>query len=68
METILDNYKQHNVHDKYDSKCSSCFTENLLLHSRKCPADKCKGNGVNNSEATYCEPCQRYAESFDIGN
>lgn len=30
-EKVIDNYKEHELHEKYDKNCSSCWTENLVM-------------------------------------
>lgn len=74
MADVIENITQdtsweHSQHSTMERHCPSCFTENLVINSRKpCPAGvNCMGDGTNYTEARYCDPCHRYAESFDIG-
>lgn len=42
MDKLLDNYQEHEIHNTYDSMCSTCFAENLKM---KPSCEVCDGKG-----------------------
>lgn len=32
---VRDNYREHELHAKYDENCSTCYSENRLIKAKK---------------------------------
>lgn len=57
MDKLLDNYQEHEIHNTYDSMCSTCFAENLIIKQGK-ECIGCKAtSGLEKCGGTMCRKC-----------
>lgn len=57
METVQDKYIDHETHNTFLEGCSTCFAENLLVHSgRECIGCNQVGN-LTRCNGTMCQFC-----------
>lgn len=59
METeVLDTYKEHELHNTYESECSTCFAENLIIKSGKKQCIGCdETENLEKCDGTMCRKC-----------